>query len=79
MLAHVPCPADACVWAGIWLAAASSWAGLATVVSPIAMTIFLTKVTGASLNEKGMRETKPGYEDYVRRTSGFVPLPPKKG
>jgi len=70
---------DACVWAGIWLAAASSWAGLATVVSPIAMTIFLTKVTGASLNEKGMRETKPGYEDYVRRTSGFVPLPPKKG
>lgn len=70
---------DACVWAGIWLVAASSVPGLVTVVSPIAMTVFLTKVTGASLNEKGMRKTKPGYDDYVRRTSGFVPLPPRKG
>lgn len=69
---------DACVWAGLWLVAASSWAGVVTVVSPIAMTIFLTKVTGASLNEKGMKQSKPGYDDYVRRTSGFIPLPPKK-
>ncbi|MCR4514245.1 DUF1295 domain-containing protein [Aeromicrobium sp. 50.2.37] len=69
---------DACVWTGIWLVAASSWAGVATIISPIAMTIFLTKVTGASLNEKGMKRTKPGYDDYVRRTSGFIPLPPKK-
>ena len=38
-----------------------------------------TKVTGASLNEKGMRNSKPGYDEYVRRTSGFIPLPPKKG
>ncbi|MGJ9413548.1 DUF1295 domain-containing protein [Aeromicrobium sp. CF4.19] len=68
---------DACVWTGIWLVAAASLPGLLTVISPIAMTFFLTKVTGASLNEKGMRETKPGYEDYVRRTSGFFPLPPK--
>jgi steroid 5-alpha reductase family enzyme len=69
---------DACVWTGIWLVAAGSWAGLATVVGPIAMTIFLTKVTGAALNEKGMKMSKPGYDEYVRRTSGFVPRPPKK-
>lgn len=69
---------DACVWTGIWIVVAGSWIGLAMVISPIAMTIFLTKVTGASLNEKGMKKSKPGYEDYVRRTSGFIPLPPKK-
>jgi steroid 5-alpha reductase family enzyme len=69
---------DACVWTGIWIVVAGSWAALATIISPIAMTIFLTKVTGASLNEKGMKKTKPGYDDYVRRTSGFIPLPPKK-
>lgn len=69
---------DACVWTGIWLVAAGSVPGLVTVVSPIAMTVFLTKVTGAALNEKGMRRSKPGYEDYVRRTSGFVPLPPRR-
>ncbi len=68
---------DACVWTGIWLVVAGSLPGLITVISPIAMTIFLTKVTGASLNEKGMKRTKPGYDDYVRRTSGFIPLPPR--
>ncbi len=70
---------DACVWTGIWLVVAGSLPGLVTIISPIAMTVFLTKVTGASLNEKGMKKTKPGYEDYVRRTSGFIPLPPRKG
>ena len=69
---------DACVWWGIWIVAASSWAGLATIVGPIAMTVFLTRVTGAALNEKGMRQSKPGYDEYVRRTSGFFPMPPKK-
>ncbi len=69
---------NACVWAGIWLVVAGSLPGLITVISPIAMTFFLTKVTGASLNEKGMKKTKPGYEDYVRRTSGFIPWVPKK-
>ena len=42
------------------------------------MTIFLTKVTGAALNEKGMKKSKPGYDEYVRRTSGFIPWKPKK-
>ena len=69
---------DSCVWWGIWLVATSSWVGLATVIGPITMTIFLTKVTGAALNEKGMSQSKRGYAEYVRRTSGFIPLPPKK-
>jgi steroid 5-alpha reductase family enzyme len=68
---------DACVWIGIWIVVAGSWAGLATVISPIAMTIFLTKVTGVALNEKGMKKSKPGYDEYVRRTSPFIPWPPK--
>ena len=57
-----------------------SWLSEAVVIiaEGAAMTVFLTKVTGASLNEKGMKKTKPGYDDYVRRTSGFIPLPPKK-
>ena len=69
---------DACVWWGIWIVAASSWAGVASIVGPIAMTVFLTRVTGVPLNEKGMRENKPGYDEYVRRTSAFIPMPPKK-
>lgn len=69
---------DACVWWGIWIVAASSWLGLISIVGPIAMTVILMRVTGVPLNEKGMRESKPGYDEYVRRTSSFIPMPPKK-
>jgi steroid 5-alpha reductase family enzyme len=29
------------------------------------------------LLEKDIVSRRPGYAEYVRRTSGFVPLPPK--
>jgi len=69
---------DATVWWGLFLLVAGSWIGLLTVLSPIAMTYFLTAKTGKALTEKRMSQSKPGYADYVARTSGFLPLPPKK-
>jgi steroid 5-alpha reductase family enzyme len=70
---------DACVWFGIWLLALGHPAGLLTVVSPVAMTYFLVNVTGKALLEKGMRRSRgAAYEDYVARTSGFFPLPPRR-
>ena len=42
------------------------------------MTWLLAKGTGKPLLEKDMADRRPGYADYVRRTSGFVPLPPKR-
>ncbi|WP_019878185.1 DUF1295 domain-containing protein [Sporichthya polymorpha] len=68
---------DACVWWGIWLVAAETGVGALTVLSPIVMTFFLTKGTGAALTEKRMAG-RPGFAEYARRTSGFVPLPPKQ-
>lgn len=71
---------DACVWWGLWLAggAASGWvAGLASVLSPVAMTIWLVWITGARLLERTMMR-RPGYAEYAARTSMFVPLPPKR-
>ena len=71
---------DACAWWGIWLVAASvSWEIAAwTVVGPLFLTFTLVKWSGAALLEKGMKHTRPGYEDYKRRTSAFIPMPPKK-
>lgn len=69
---------DACVWWGIWLVAAETGAGAWTVLSPIVMTLFLTKGSGARLTEKRMAG-RPGFDEYVSRTSGFVPLPPRRG
>jgi steroid 5-alpha reductase family enzyme len=69
---------DACVWWGISLVAFSAWPGILTILSPLAMTWFLAAGTGKPLLEKDMASRRPGYADYVRRTSGFVPLPPRK-
>jgi steroid 5-alpha reductase family enzyme len=68
---------DACVWWGLSLIAFSSWPGILTILSPLLMTWLLAKGTGKPLLEKDMSSRRPGYADYVRRTSGFVPLPPK--
>jgi steroid 5-alpha reductase family enzyme len=69
---------DACVWWGLSFIAFSAWPGVLTILSPLLMTWFLARGTGKPLLEKGMEQRRPGYTDYVRRTSGFVPLPPKK-
>jgi steroid 5-alpha reductase family enzyme len=69
---------DACVWWGLSLVAFSSWPGVLTVLSPVAMTWLLARGTGKPLLERDMASRRPGYADYVRRTSGFLPLPPKR-
>jgi len=69
---------DACVWWGLSLIAFDAWPGVLTALSPLLMTWLLAKGTGKPLLEKDMDERRPGYTDYVRRTSGFIPLPPRK-
>ncbi len=69
---------DACVWWGLFLFAGHHWIGLLTIVSPIVMTALLARGTGKPMTERRMMSSRPGYADYVRRTSGFVPLPPKR-
>lgn len=68
---------DSCVWWGIFLVAAPSGRGLWTVVSPLIMTLLLTRVSGVPLLEASLRKRRPGYEAYVARTSGFFPRPPR--
>lgn len=71
---------DATAWWGIFLVAADAGLpGWLTVLSPVVMTWLLAKGTGKPLLEKDMAERRPEYTEYVRRTSGFVPLPPKRG
>ncbi|MBP2474024.1 steroid 5-alpha reductase family enzyme [Crossiella equi] len=69
---------DAVVWWGLYLLACHSLLGAATLLSPVAMTYFLTMRTGKPLLEKHLTASRPGYADYVRRTSGFFPWPPRK-
>lgn len=69
---------DTAVWWGIFLIAADSWPGVLTVLSPLLMTWALAMRTGKPLTESRMIE-RPGYREYMARTSGFFPLPPKQG
>jgi len=69
---------DACVWWGLFLIAAETTPGLASFVGPAILTWLLVKWSGAALLERRLKRSRPGYEDYVRRTSGFIPWPPKK-
>ena len=71
---------DACVWWGIWLVAAQGglWVALGSLIGPLFLTFTLTKWSGKPLLEKGLAKSRPGYADYVKRTSGFVPWPPKQ-
>jgi steroid 5-alpha reductase family enzyme len=39
------------------------------------MTALVTRVSGKDHLERAMRD-RPGYADYIRRTSGFIPRPP---
>jgi steroid 5-alpha reductase family enzyme len=68
---------DALVWWGLTgfaLATPDSWW---VVVSPVLMTFLLRRVSGVALLEQRMRESKPGFKEYVERTNAFVPWLPR--
>jgi steroid 5-alpha reductase family enzyme len=67
---------NATMWWGFWLIALSAGAWW-TIFSPIVMTFFLLRVSGVALLEKDIGERRPGYADYIRNTSAFIPWPPK--
>jgi len=68
---------DAAVWWGLWIICAEVWPAVLTVFSPIVMTYFLAFATGARLLESEMSK-RPGYPEYMQRTSMFFPRPPRK-
>lgn len=70
---------DALIWWGLFVVAAAVPAGGWTVLSPVLMTVLLVRVSGVSLLEAGLHQSRPGYADYVARTSAFFPMPPVRG
>jgi steroid 5-alpha reductase family enzyme len=69
------------IWVAYALAALASppwgWLGLAM---PALMLYFLLRVTGIPATEaQALRSKGDAYRAYQRRTSAFVPLPPRRG
>ncbi len=68
---------DSVVWwaYGIFsIAAGSYW----QIVGSIVMTLLIIKISGVSLLEKTLKDTKPQYRDYIQKTNSFFPWLPKK-
>jgi steroid 5-alpha reductase family enzyme len=61
------------------VAAETGPAGWVSVIGPLFLTFTLTKWSGKPLLERGLAKSRPGYAEYVERTSGFIPWPPKVG
>jgi steroid 5-alpha reductase family enzyme len=68
---------DAAVWWGFAILSVASSCYL-PVLSSVLMTWLIIKVSGVSMLERTMKNTKPGFEEYVKRTNAFLPWFPKK-
>lgn len=69
---------DALLWWGIGIVGAETGSGVFGFIGPVVMTFFLLKVSGVPMLERSLKKRREGYDEYVARTSGFIPRPPKK-
>jgi len=63
-------------WWGIFIIALSIPLGFITIIGPLTITILILFVSGIPLLEKKYAGRKD-FEEYKKRTSIFIPLPPK--
>jgi steroid 5-alpha reductase family enzyme len=68
---------DAAVWFGYGLICYSAGSYF-PILGSVLMTALIIRVSGVALLEKSLNTTKPGYQEYVRKTSMFIPWFPKK-
>ena len=68
---------DATQWWAYYLIALAA-GGWWTIFSPILMTVLLLRVSGVSLLEKSLEETKPRYQAYKEKTNAFIPWFPRQ-
>jgi steroid 5-alpha reductase family enzyme len=66
------------VWWGLFLLACDNLIGLVTVIGPIMYSFLIINVTGQATLDKKLAREKPGYAEYMKNTSGLIPMPPRK-
>jgi len=69
---------ELCQWWGLFLVALEApwaWCGLPGV---IIYSWLVINVTGQATLDKKLSREKPGYAEYMRKTSGLIPRPPRR-
>jgi steroid 5-alpha reductase family enzyme len=64
-------------WWGIWLIALAVPGGWLTFIGPLTITLMILKVSGVPRTES-RQIANPEFREYAKRTSPFLPMPPKK-
>lgn len=68
---------DAAVWWGFALMSVAAGCYL-PLLSALLMNWLLLRVSGVAMLERTLKNTKPGFEDYMKKTNAFFPWIPKK-
>jgi len=68
---------DSLVWWGLAIVGSAQGAGVWAFLGAAVMTVLLVRVSGAAMLDRLLAKRKPGYAEYMERTSGFIPLPPR--
>ena len=64
------------MWWGIWVISLSALFSIFSIISPLAISFLILKVSGIPMLEKKY-EGRTDFEEYKKRTSAFFPLPPR--
>ena len=68
---------DSSVWWGFGILCLAAGSYL-PILGSILMTFIIIKISGVGLLEKNLKNRKPGYREYVEKTSAFIPWFPKR-
>ena len=69
---------DAMVWWGYFMFALGTSGGWLYFFVPIFMNFLLRFVSGVAMLEESLQASKPGYKEYMRKTSAFLPMLPRE-
>lgn len=69
---------EAVLWWGFYFLSVGVSGSMLTIFSPILITFLLMKVSGVTMLEELLEQSKPQYKSYIKKTSAFFPWPPKK-
>lgn len=69
---------DLCVWFGLFGIAAETSLGLFAIFGPLLLLVLFLRYSGGPSYEKRLTYHRPGYADYIARTSPLIPWPPRR-
>lgn len=69
---------EAIFWWGMYLIAAQTWLGAASIAGPAFLTFTLMRWSGVPLLEKDITKHRPAYAQYASQVSAFIPNRPSQ-